>query len=171
MPNSPNGASVDLQATGLKATGPRIKILQILRDSPNRHLTAEDIYRHLALDGAEIGLATVYRVLGQFEQAGLLVRNHFEGGKAVYEINEGSHHDHLVCLACGRVEEFHDSVIEKLQQQIAASRGYSLQDHSLALYGLCGKPDCPGSDKSAEPASAKDKGTDANGVRARSTQN
>ncbi len=144
MPSKHLKQAVDIHSTGLKATTPRIKILQILRDSATRHMTVEDVYRHLAREGSEIGLATVYRVLGQFEQAGLLVRHHFEGNKAVYELNEGTHHDHLVCLACGRVEEFYDSEIERLQEQIAEIRGYKLHDHSLALYGLCGQQDCPG---------------------------
>ncbi|MGQ0598909.1 ferric iron uptake transcriptional regulator [Aquabacterium sp.] len=144
MDRKPSPTSSQLQSTGLKATTPRVKILQILRNASTRHMSVEDIYRQLRQEGAEIGLATVYRVLGQFELAGLLVRHHFEGGKAVYELNEGDHHDHLVCMACGQVEEFYDNEIERLQQQIAQSRGYRLKDHTLAMYGLCARcATCP----------------------------
>jgi len=110
----------ELKSSGLKATLPRIKILDIFQKSTQRHLTAEDVYKLLLAEGADIGLATVYRVLMQFEQAGLLSRNHFEAGKAVFELNEGKHHDHLVCLDCGRVEEFFDADIERRQHAIAA---------------------------------------------------
>ncbi len=127
----------DLKSIGLKATLPRLKILEIFQQSPVRHLTAEDIYRSLLQEELDIGLATVYRVLTQFEQAGLLSRSNFESGKAVFELNAGSHHDHLVCLDCGRVEEFFDAEIEGRQQKIAKERGYKLQEHSLALYGVC----------------------------------
>lgn len=127
----------ELKASGLKATQPRIKILEIFQQNPVRHLSAEDVYRLLLAENLEIGLATVYRVLSQFEQAGILTRNFFEGGKAVYEINEGTHHDHIVCLNCGRVEEFHDSEIEKRQQEIARKHGFEMVDHALALYGYC----------------------------------
>ena len=132
----------DLKTAGLKATVPRLKIINLFESSRERHLTAEEVYRLLRADGFDIGLATVYRVLTQFEQAGLLMRHHFESGKAVFELNEGSHHDHLVCLTCGRVEEFVDSEIERRQHSIAAERGFKLQDHALALYGECTKPDC-----------------------------
>ena len=133
----------DLRKAGLKVTLPRLKILEILESSTTRHLSAEDIYRTL-LDGNEdIGLATVYRVLTQFEQAGILQRHHFESGKAVFELNEGKHHDHLVCLDCGRVEEFFDAEIEKRQKSIALTRGFELQDHALALYAACTKKNCP----------------------------
>ena len=132
----------DLRNAGLKATLPRLKIINVFEQSQQRHLTAEDVYRQLLADGLDVGLATVYRVLTQFEQAGLLVRHHFETGKAVFELNEGKHHDHLVCLQCGRVEEFYDAEIEKRQQKIAKDRGFSLQEHALALYGNCTKPDC-----------------------------
>lgn len=125
----------DLKNIGLKATLPRLKILEIFQQSPVRHLTAEDVYRNLLNEQLDIGLATVYRVLTQFEQAGLLTRSNFESGKAVFELNEGSHHDHLVCLDCGRVEEFFDAEIESRQQSIAKERGFRLQEHSLALYG------------------------------------
>jgi Fur family ferric uptake transcriptional regulator len=133
----------DLKNIGLKATLPRLKILEIFQRSAVRHLTAEDVYRNLLSEELDIGLATVYRVLTQFEQAGLLSRSNFESGKAVFELNEGSHHDHLVCIDCGRVEEFFDPEIEKRQQKIAEERGFKLQEHALALYGVCTKEDCP----------------------------
>lgn len=133
----------ELKSSGLKATLPRIKILDIFQKSTQRHLTAEDVYKLLLAEGADIGLATVYRVLMQFERAGLLSRNHFEAGKAVFELNEGKHHDHLVCLDCGRVEEFFDADIERRQHAIAAERGFALQEHSLALYATCTKKECP----------------------------
>ena len=139
MSNNPS----DLKASGLKATLPRLKILDIFQSSPVRHLTAEDVYKILLADNMDVGLATVYRVLTQFEQAGLLNRNHFETGKAIFELNEGSHHDHLVCLDCGRVEEFYDPEIEKRQQMIAKTRGFVLQEHALSLYATCSKADCP----------------------------
>lgn len=132
----------ELKSTGLKATLPRLKILEIFQTGKQRHMSAEDVFRVLLQDQSDIGLATVYRVLTQFEQAGLLVRSNFESGKAVYEINEGRHHDHLVCLDCGRVEEFYDAEIEKRQQSIAQSRGFDLQEHALSLYATCTKTDC-----------------------------
>ena len=136
-------ATQDLRSIGLKATLPRLKILEIFqKGTGRRHMSAEDIYRELLAENQEIGLATVYRVLTQFEQAGLLSRSNFESGKAVFELNEGSHHDHLVCLQCGRVEEFFDAEIEKRQQKIARDRGFELQDHALALYGNCTKANC-----------------------------
>ena len=138
MSNNPS----DIKASGLKVTLPRVKILDIFHNSSVRHLSAEDVYKVLLADNMDVGLATVYRVLTQFEQAGLLHRNHFETGKAVFELNEGSHHDHLVCLDCGRVEEFYDDEIERRQQSIAFERGFSIADHSLALYGHCTKDDC-----------------------------
>jgi Fur family ferric uptake transcriptional regulator len=133
----------DLKNIGLKATVPRMKILEIFQTSEQRHLSAEDVYRILLNEHMDIGLATVYRVLTQFEQAGLLSRNNFESGKAIFELNEGKHHDHLVCLDCGRVEEFFDSEIEHRQQSIARERGFTLQEHALSLYGNCTKTDCP----------------------------
>jgi Fur family ferric uptake transcriptional regulator len=133
----------ELKSSGLKATLPRIKILEVFQQASRRHMTAEDVYKTLLTDGSDIGLATVYRVLMQFEQAGLLTRSNFESGKSVFELNEGQHHDHLVCLTCGRVEEFFDPEIEKRQHAIAAERGFDLQDHSLALYARCTKTDCP----------------------------
>lgn len=132
----------ELKSSGLKATLPRIKILELFQQSAQRHMTAEDVYKVLLTDGSDIGLATVYRVLMQFEQAGILSRNHFEAGKAVFELNEGKHHDHLVCVNCGRVEEFFDADIERRQQQIATERGYKLQDHALSLYVVCNREGC-----------------------------
>ena len=143
MPSSPKNQTHDIKNSGLKATLPRIKILEIFQRSAQRHMTAEDVYKALLGEGADIGLATVYRVLQQFEQAGLLSRNHFETGKAIFELNEGSHHDHLVCLTCGFVEEFYDPQIEERQHAIAQERGFQLQEHSLALYANCVKKDCP----------------------------
>ncbi len=138
----PNRAD-ELKSSGLKVTLPRIKILEIFQRAAVRHMTAEDVYKTLIADHADIGLATVYRVLMQFEQAGLLSRSHFESGKSVFELNEGQHHDHLVCLSCGRVEEFFDPEIEARQRSVAQERGYALQDHALSLYAVCTKTDCP----------------------------
>jgi Fur family transcriptional regulator, ferric uptake regulator len=132
----------ELKNTGLKATLPRLKILDIFQTGKQRHMTAEDVFRVLLEERSDIGLATVYRVLTQFEQAGLLIRSNFESGKAVYELNEGQHHDHLVCLDCGRVEEFYDPEIEQRQYAIAQTRGFELQEHALALYASCQKTDC-----------------------------
>lgn len=133
----------DLKNIGLKATLPRLKILDIFEQSEKRHMTAEEVYRLLSEEGHDIGLATVYRVLTQFEQAGLLTRHHFDSDKAVFELNQGTHHDHLVCLQCGRVEEFMDSEIEKRQSKIAEQRGFSIHDHSLQIYADCTKDPCP----------------------------
>ncbi len=143
MPNKP----ADLKSSGLKATLPRLKILEIFQNSTVRHLSAEDVYKLLLAENLDVGLATVYRVLTQFEQAGLLSRNHFESGKAVFELDQGAHHDHLVCLDCGRVEEFFDEEIEKRQHKIASERGFKLAEHALALYGNCNKTDCPHRDR------------------------
>jgi Fur family ferric uptake transcriptional regulator len=132
-----------LKDRGLKTTLPRRKILELFESSKVRHLSAEDVYKALVAEGLDVGLATVYRALTQFEHAGLLSRQHFETGKAVYELNEGSHHDHLVCLQCGRVEEFYDAEIEKRQTEIARKRGFELHGHSLALYADCTKQNCP----------------------------
>ncbi len=141
------GNSHDLKSIGLKATFPRLKVLEIFQKAPqetgSRHMTAEDVYRALIAEGMDIGLATVYRVLTQFEQAGLLERHHFESGKAVFELNEGRHHDHLVCLQCGKVEEFYDPEIEKRQAKVARERGFQISEHALYLYADCIKPDCP----------------------------
>ncbi|MDF1486036.1 ferric iron uptake transcriptional regulator [Ramlibacter sp. H39-3-26] len=128
----------ELKSTGLKATLPRLKILEIFQKGAQRHMTAEDVFRVLLNEHSDIGLATVYRVLMQFEQAGILSRSHFESGKAVYELNEGQHHDHFVCTHCGKVEEFFDAEIEKRQQIVARHKGWVLQDHAMSLYGLCG---------------------------------
>jgi Fur family transcriptional regulator, ferric uptake regulator len=133
----------DLKTIGLKATLPRLKILNLFENSDVRHLTAEDVYKVLLQEGMDIGLATIYRVLTQFEQAGILMRHHFESGKAVFELNEGKHHDHLVCLECGRVEEFYDAEIEKRQMKVAKDHGFSIHEHSLQIYADCIKPDCP----------------------------
>ncbi|MBL8349227.1 MAG: ferric iron uptake transcriptional regulator [Burkholderiaceae bacterium] len=126
-----------LHQVGLKATAPRLKVLEILRHGARRHLSAEDLHRELLLGDADVGLATVYRVLGQLEQAGIVARRSFETGHAVYEIDEGRHHDHLVCVRCGRVDEFEDPAIEARQAAVAESRGFQLSEHRLALYGLC----------------------------------
>lgn len=132
-----------LKNMGLKATFPRLKILELFEKSTLRHMSAEDVYRMLINENMDIGLATVYRVLTQFEQAGLLERHFFESGKAVFEINSGKHHDHLVCIDCGRVEEFYDPEIEKRQNAIARDRGFAIQDHALYLYAQCTKQACP----------------------------
>ncbi len=133
----------ELKNTGLKATLPRLKILEIFQKGEQRHMTAEDVFRVLLLDRSDVGLATVYRVLTQFEQAGILSRSHFESGKAVFELNEGQHHDHLVCLDCGRVEEFFDAEIEKRQHSVAKAKGFVIADHALSLYANCTKTACP----------------------------
>jgi Fur family ferric uptake transcriptional regulator len=135
--------SQDLKSAGLKATLPRLKIINLFESSKVRHLTAEDVYRLLLAEGLDIGLATVYRVLTQFEQAGLLVRHHFESGKAVFELDQGTHHDHLVCMQCGRVEEFYDAEIEKRQTEVARERGFAISEHALYLYVDCTKAQCP----------------------------
>ena len=133
----------ELKNTGLKATLPRLKILEIFQKGAQRHMTAEDVFRVLLGERSDVGLATVYRVLLQFEQAGILSRSHFESGKAVYELNEGQHHDHLVCLDCGRVEEFYDAEIERLQHAVAHAKGFAIADHALSLYANCTKDKCP----------------------------
>ncbi len=136
--------SDEIKNSGLKATLPRIRVLEVFQRSERRHLTAEDVFKALLAEDADIGLATVYRVLTQFEQAGLLSRNHFETGKAVFELNEGKHHDHLVCVNCGKVEEFFDPEIEHRQHEAAKARGFKLQDHALALYVVCERTECEG---------------------------
>ncbi|MDC9727878.1 MAG: ferric iron uptake transcriptional regulator [Methyloprofundus sp.] len=131
----------ELRKAGLKVTLPRVKILEIMeRETNNRHLSAEQVYKILLSEDEDIGLATIYRVLTQFEAAGLVTRHHFEGGNSVFELNKGKHHDHVVCVKCGKVDEFTDDVIEARQNSIAEQLGYELTDHSLYLYGLC--PDC-----------------------------
>lgn len=131
--------SQDIKKAGLKVTLPRVKILEILERAENRHVTAEDVYKVLLDDGEEIGLATVYRVLTQFETAGLVTRHRFEGGHSVFELNQGGHHDHILCVRCGRVDEFVDPAIEERQQAIAERAGYEITDHCLYIYGICGK--------------------------------
>ena len=134
----------ELREAGLKVTLPRLKILEMLENSATRHLSAEEIYRHLLDQGEDIGLATVYRVLTQFEAAGLVIRHHFEGGHAVFEMQQPTHHDHIVCMRCGRVDEFVDEMIEKRQRENAHELGYKLTEHSLIMYGQCMKGDsCP----------------------------
>ena len=133
----------DLRKAGLKVTLPRIKILDILESSGNRHLSAEDIYRKLVDLREDIGLATVYRVLTQFEAAGLVTRHHFANGMAVFELNAGDHHDHILCVDCGHVEEFMDEGIEERQQAVAKVHGFSISDHALVIYGHCEKKNCP----------------------------
>jgi len=127
----------DLKKAGLKATLPRLKILEILEHNAHRHMRAEDVYKSLLESGDDVGLATVYRVLTQFEAAGLVTRHHFEGGHAVFELNQGEHHDHILCVSCGRVDEFMDEMIEERQRAIAKKHGYSITDHSLYIYGKC----------------------------------
>jgi Fur family transcriptional regulator, ferric uptake regulator len=133
----------DLRNAGLKVTLPRLKILEILEGVGTRHKSAEDIYKSLLSSNEDIGLATVYRVLTQFEAAGLVTRHHFENGMAVFELNRGDHHDHIVCIDCGKVEEFMDAAIEERQKAIAAERGFEIHDHSMILYGHCKRADCP----------------------------
>lgn len=133
----------DIRKAGLKVTLPRVKILEILESADARHMTAEDVYKALLERGEEIGLATVYRVLTQFVNAGLAERHHFEGGQAVFELDRGHHHDHIVCAQCGRVEEFFDDTIEKAQRDVAERKGFAITDHSLIIYGRCTKENCP----------------------------
>ena len=134
--------SNELRKVGLKVTLPRVKILQLLEGSDKRHVSAEDVYKMLLENGEEIGLATVYRVLTQFEAAGLVCRHHFEGGQSVFELARGGHHDHIVCIKCGKVVEFMDEVIEERQRAIAVKNGFSIEDHALVIYGICGDPAC-----------------------------
>lgn len=135
--------SNDLKSSGLKATTPRLRILDLFQRSSARHMSAEDVYRALLIEDMDIGLATVYRVLTQFEQAGILHRHFFESGKAVFELNEGHHHDHMVCLQCGKVEEFYDAEIEKRQVRIAKEHGFTVHDHALTIFVDCTKTNCP----------------------------
>ena len=136
--------SEDLRNVGLKVTTPRLKILSLLENAREKHMTAESIFRQLGESGEAIGLATVYRALAQFEAAGLITRHQFEGGQTVFELERGPHHDHIVCVRCGRVEEFFDKVIEERQREIAEKLGFTLSDHALTLYGECNSTDCPG---------------------------
>ncbi len=133
----------ELKNVGLKATLPRLKVLALFENSQQRHLSADDVYRILLSSGEDVGLATVYRVLTQFEQAGLLARHHFESDKAVFELNQGGHHDHIVCMQCGHVEEFCDDEIEVRQRQVAGERGFSIREHSLHIYADCIRQNCP----------------------------
>ncbi|MFM2483847.1 ferric iron uptake transcriptional regulator [Celerinatantimonas yamalensis] len=136
-----------LKKAGLKVTLPRIKILDLMQQPDAAHISAEDLYKKLIDQGEEIGLATVYRVLNQFDDAGIITRHHFEGGKSVFELNSQNHHDHLVCLDCGKVIEFRDELIEERQKLIAKQNNISLTNHSLYLYGNCLNQDCPNHDK------------------------
>lgn len=132
-----------LKNAGLKSTAPRLKILSLFKSGTERHMSAEEVYKNLLASDEDIGLATVYRVLTQFEQSGLLVRHYFEGGKSVFELNEGTHHDHIVCMQCGHVEEFFDPDIEAHQEQIARQHGFQIRDHALYIYADCTKIACP----------------------------
>jgi Fur family ferric uptake transcriptional regulator len=132
----------DLRKAGLKVTLPRIKILELLENSTIHHLSAEDVYKALLEQGEDVGLATVYRVLTQFESAGIVERHHFEGGHSVFEISQGEHHDHIVCIMCNKVLEFNDDVIEAQQHKVAESLGFTLTDHALHLYGVCSAVEC-----------------------------
>lgn len=136
-PETSMSDSADLKKAGLKATLPRLKILTLMEQAAERHMSAEDIYKMLLDAGEEVGLATVYRVLTQFEDAGLIIRHNFEGGRAVYELNQGHHHDHMVCVECGKVFEFYDDTIEMRQHKVAEKAGFVVGDHSLYLYGTC----------------------------------
>lgn len=135
--------NTDLKKAGLKVTLPRLRVLEILEKSPNRHMSAEDVYRAMLNAEEDTGLATIYRVLTQFEAAGLVVRHNFEGGHAVFELDSGQHHDHIVCTQCGKIVEFMDKMIEQRQVNIAKEHGFTVRDHSLVLYGKCVKPQCP----------------------------
>jgi Fur family ferric uptake transcriptional regulator len=129
--------NTDLRKVGLKVTIPRLKIMEIFEKNPTEHLSAEDIYKALLEAGSDVGLATVYRVLTQFEAAGLISRHNFIGGQAVYELAAEEHHDHMICLNCNKVEEFSDPVIEKRQEEVAKQMGYEIVDHALNIYGIC----------------------------------
>lgn len=131
--------SEDLKKAGLKATVPRLKILQMLESSEHRHFSADDVYNSMRDAGEDVGLATVYRVLTQFESAGLVIRHHFEGGQSVFELNQGHHHDHILCVKCGKLEEFIDETIEERQRLIAERAGFAMTDHNLCIYGICGE--------------------------------
>ena len=146
----------DLRKAGLKVTLPRIKILEILGTATPRHMSAEDIYKHLLESHEDIGLATVYRVLTQFEAAGLVTRHHFEGTTAVFELNEGQHHDHIVCLDCGKVEEFMDAGIEERQRTVANKLQFEIKDHSMILYGRCKRLNCPSRDDERDRGSGSE---------------
>ncbi|QFY90907.1 ferric iron uptake transcriptional regulator [Magnetovirga frankeli] len=132
-----------IKKAGLKVTQPRMKILNLLENHADEHYSAEDVYRKLLDTGDDLGLATIYRVLTQFEEAGLVVRHHFEGQQSIFELNRGDHHDHILCIDCGQVEEFEDEVIERRQHDIAEGMGFGLKRHALTLYGHCQRKDCP----------------------------
>jgi Fur family ferric uptake transcriptional regulator len=142
MQKNTSTRAAELKTSGLRATLPRLKVMEIFERAEHQHLSAEDVYKVLLSEHADVGLATVYRVLMQFVHAGLLTRNVFDSGKAVFEINKGTHHDHMVCLRCGAVEEFYDPEIERRQHAVASERGFELRDHTLALYGVCSSPTC-----------------------------
>ncbi len=133
----------ELKSMGLKATLPRLKILEVFQVRRQRHMSAEDVYRELLAEQHDIGLATVYRVLTQFEAAGLVEKHNFEGGHSVFELNRGTHHDHIVCSQCGRVEEFVDELIEERQRAVAEARGFGIKGHSLIIFAECRRADCP----------------------------
>jgi len=134
--------NLQIRQAGLKVTLPRVKILGLLEESGRRHVSAEDVYKMLLNKGDEIGLATIYRVLTQFESVGLVRRQHFEGAQSVFELNRGEHHDHLVCVRCGKVVEFMDEVIETRQRAIAERHGFTIEEHALVIYGVCGGGGC-----------------------------
>ena len=135
----------DLKKAGLKATVPRLKILHILEQNASRHVSAEDVYKTLLASSEDVGLATVYRVLTQFEAAGLVTRHHFEGGHSLFELEKGEHHDHLLCVKCGRLDEFVDDTIEDRQREVALQQGYEMTDHNLTIFGIC--PQCRATEK------------------------
>ena len=147
----------ELRNSGLKATGPRLRILQLFHEGGNKHLSAEDLYRRLLDEKNEVGLATIYRVLMQFTAAGILIRHHFDAGRAVFELHQSHHHDHMVCTACGKVEEFFDKAIEQRQTNLALQRGFAIREHALSLYGTCaacaGRGQSPGA-PAAGPSTA-----------------
>lgn len=142
MPHTKHERTDELHAVGLKVTTPRLQVLALFQDKPEQHMAAEDVYRMLQADGQDIGLATVYRVLTQFVSAGVLRRSQIEEGRAVFELESGEHHDHIICMRCGRIAEFADADIERRQREIAQERGFELVEHTLALYGVCRDPAC-----------------------------
>jgi Fur family ferric uptake transcriptional regulator len=148
MPHTTHERTDELHAVGLKVTTPRLQVLALFQDHGQQHLVAEDVYRMLQADGHDIGLATVYRVLTQFVSAGVLRRSQIEEGRAVFELERGEHHDHIICVRCGRIAEFVDADIERRQREIAQERGFELVEHTLAMYGVCLDPAC----SSARPA-------------------
>lgn len=139
MKEDPDSNPQELRSHGLKSTLPRLRVLELFQTSAERHLSADEVYRTLNSSSEDIGLTTIYRVLSQLEAAGLLTRTGFQPERAVYELNDGRHHDHLVCSECGHVEEFEESIIEKRQHEVAADRGFRLVEHALYIYGICRK--------------------------------